>query len=268
MQAFFLQGMQRKLFAVFFPAEQSKDNKFILHIPAFAEEMNCARHIVSQQSRVFAEQGYSVLQIDLFGTGDSTGDFSEATWDSWKQDIESACQWLTAQGAESVTFWGLRLGALLAMECASHINLKVEKLILWQPVLFGEQFFMQFLRLKTVAAMMDSKLPAVKIGELKQQLLSGQFIEVAGYLLNPELMTVVMKLDASEINLPSGTEVVLISISSNNEPLSQKVLQFVDVMKSKQHKVIVRGVSGASFWVTHKSESLPQLNSVTLQCCL
>jgi len=209
MQAFFLQGSQRKLFAVFYPAKQSETTKFILHIPAFAEELNCARHVISQQGRAFSEQGYSVLQVDLFGTGDSTGEFSDATWENWKQDVESACQWLASQGAETVTFWGLRLGSLLAIDCISSVNIKVDKLILWQPILHGEQFVTQFLRLKTAATLMDSSLSLLKVAELKQQVLSGQFIEVAGYLINPELMKKIIQLDALKIDLSENIDILI-----------------------------------------------------------
>ena len=268
MQAFFLPSDKRKIFSVFHPAKGGEAAKFILHIPAFAEEMNCARHIISQQCRELANQGYSVLQIDLSGTGDSSGEFSEATWEGWKQDVETASQWLASQGAKSVTFWGLRLGALLAIDCVAAVSLKVEKLILWQPVLTGELFLMQFLRLKTAAAMMDGNSPAVKVSEFKRQLLSGQSVEVAGYLLNSELATAIISLDALQLDLPADIKVALFDISNKKPQLSRKNLQFIELLKSKNNDVDVRHVSGSSFWVTHGNETLSELNLATLECCL
>ena len=53
--------------------------------------MNKSRRMAALQARAFAEMGFGVLQIDLFGCGDSSGDFSDARWDIWKQDL-IACQ--------------------------------------------------------------------------------------------------------------------------------------------------------------------------------
>ena len=266
MQAFFLPLNGDEIFTVYYPADKG-NKQFILHIPAFAEEMNCARHIVSQQCRAFAELGYSVLQIDLFATGDSSGDFSEATWLNWKQSVGAACLWLAEQGAESVIFWGLRVGALLAMDCISTVNLKVDKLILWQPVLSGEQFVQQFLRLKTAGAMLDVNALPVKVTELKQQLLSGQFVEVSGYLLNPALMMPIIKLDAFEIEFPSEIELVLFDISNNKSQISAKTISFVEHLKLKQRLVEINSISGPLFWSTHGCDRVPELILSTLQCC-
>ena len=43
-------------------------------VKAWAEEMNKARRMAALQARLLAENGYAVLQIDLHGCGDSSGD--------------------------------------------------------------------------------------------------------------------------------------------------------------------------------------------------
>ena len=50
--------------------------------------------------------GFGVLQIDLFGCGDSSGDFSDARWDIWKQDIAAAREWLEERISAPVSLWG------------------------------------------------------------------------------------------------------------------------------------------------------------------
>ncbi len=52
--------------------------------------MNKSRRMAALQARAFAAMGFGVLQIDLFGCGDSSGDFSDARWDIWKQDLAIA----------------------------------------------------------------------------------------------------------------------------------------------------------------------------------
>ena len=58
----------------------------------FCEEMNKARRMAALQSRRLAALGYSVLQIDLFGCGDSSGDFADAR-EIWKRP-QIALDWL------------------------------------------------------------------------------------------------------------------------------------------------------------------------------
>jgi alpha-beta hydrolase superfamily lysophospholipase len=63
----------------------------ILYVHPFAEELNLSRRMAAQQARAFAGLGFAVLQIDLFGCGDSCAIFppdgginGNATW-RWLQ---------------------------------------------------------------------------------------------------------------------------------------------------------------------------------------
>ena len=136
------------LFAMYFTSRSKSNSQCIVHIPAFAEEMNKSRHMVSMQARAFADQGYSVLVFDLWGTGDSQGEFSEATLEIWLNNIQSVLLWLQDKGYQSIHLWGLRSGVLLAMDYVHKYDSCIDQLICWQPVLNGEQFVMQFLRLR------------------------------------------------------------------------------------------------------------------------
>ncbi len=266
LKAFFIESAVGSLFSLYYPAQKQDEHKFILHVPAFAEELNCSRQIVDQQCRAFVEEGYSVLLIDLFGTGDSTGDFSSATWAQWKQDIIDASQWLKEQGAESIVLWGLRVGALLAMECVNTLALQVNKLILWQPVLVGETFVMQFLRLKVVASMLDKRGLIIKTSELKQQILKGQSIEVAGYCCHPQLLQPLLQLNAIQQDLCAVKDVLLIEVSSNkNSALSPVNKQFVELLQNKHQNVSVQQVFGDNFWSVHGCLQLPDLMTATVQ---
>src|SRR6476646_41057 len=92
----------------------------IVHVHAFAEEMNKARRMAALQARAFANAGYAVLQCDLLGCGDSSGDFGDATWDAWVDDVLLACRWLTERTRAPLWLWGLRAGCLLAGEAAQQ----------------------------------------------------------------------------------------------------------------------------------------------------
>jgi exosortase A-associated hydrolase 2 len=258
---FFLNNKGRALFSVFYPAQETLTPKgFILHIPAFAEEMNKSRRMVALQAQNFAKNGYAVLVIDLFGTGDSSGDFSEATWTIWKQDIASACLWLTEQGAIAITLWGQRLGTLLAMDFASDAAFKINHLLCWQPVLSGELFITQFLRLRLAATMIDKNAPQEKTADLKQQLLAGQHVEVAGYSLSPDLVKPLLVLSATRIDTGNIGHISFIEVlSSPDKPAAANTLKFVEEQQSKGKSVTLSTVVGSPFWATQEIAEVPEL---------
>ena len=47
----------------------------VLYVHPLAEEMNKSRRMAALQARALAASGWVVLQVDLFGCGDSDGDF-------------------------------------------------------------------------------------------------------------------------------------------------------------------------------------------------
>jgi exosortase A-associated hydrolase 2 len=249
MKPFFIETCSGSLFGVFWPSQGNDLNQAILHIPAFAEEMNKSRRMVALQARALAEQGYAMSVIDLFGTGDSDGDFGEASWDIWLQNIADVIAWLKQQGAHTITLWGLRLGALLAMDFSHHNPGLVDRLLLWQPVLNGDVFVTQFLRLRVAAAMMNAALPQEKTSELKSRLLNGQTLEVAGYALHPDLIRPLVALKAVTLSLQNIKEVVIFELAASNESepslLNQ---QFLNRLQAVDIKASLTVVEGDTFW--------------------
>lgn len=157
----------------------------IVHVHAFAEEMNKSRHMVALQADVWAQDGWTVLQIDLGGCGDSEGDFADASWDGWLEDVRLAYAWAAARNDGPVWLWGLRLGALLAADATTRFGLDCG-LLLWQPVASGNQHLQQFLRMWKMAqvvgkAAADDELPP------QQRLAAGETVEIAGYAISPDL---------------------------------------------------------------------------------
>jgi len=266
MRVFFLESRSGPLFATYRPASNSDSRRAILHVPAFAEEMNKSRRMVALQANAFAEQGYAVLSIDLFGTGDSSGDFVDASWQIWQDNLLEALDWLTGQGAERITLWSLRAGALLALELIKSGKLKaLDSLIAWQPVLSGDVFLTQFLRLRVAAAMMNPELPQETTSELKKQLQRGEVVEVAGYSLNPELVIPFLAAKADLNEDVSIHSVALIEVlpPGVNE-LSAPVRQFVSALQGVPITVVGDSVAGDSFWNSQEIVTVPDLIPLTI----
>ncbi len=138
------------------------------------------------QARALAECGFGTLILDLFGTGDSEGEFVQGRWDIWLGDLLAGADWLEPR-AGPVAVLGLRWGALLATELVRALGQRAAHLVLWQPVVDGRRYMDQFLRLRVAASAMGPDA-GVTVTELRQALEDGETLEVAGYELHPELV--------------------------------------------------------------------------------
>lgn len=98
MDAFFLPVGSGQRFAIFHPAQGGTARGLVAYVHPFAEEMNKSRRMAALQAKALAAHGYAVLQLDLLGCGDSSGDFGDASWQAWVDDVVLACQWLRRQG--------------------------------------------------------------------------------------------------------------------------------------------------------------------------
>jgi exosortase A-associated hydrolase 2 len=195
-QPLFLEAPAGRLFAVYFPPAPTQAKRGgLVYVPPFAEEMNQSRRMATLQARRLSAQGVGVLLLDLYGTGDSAGDFEDARWDTWIGDITAALAWLAERCPGPHGLWGLRLGGLLALEAARRAPDRVERVFLWQPVTRGRRMLDQFLRVR-VAAAMGKAGPGESTSDLRKALAAGETLEVAGYPLSGSLAAAI---DAAEL---------------------------------------------------------------------
>jgi exosortase A-associated hydrolase 2 len=185
--AFFLPADSGRRFCIYHPSARRDSAAGIVYVHPFFEEMNKSRRMAALQSRRLAAAGIAVLQVDLFGCGDSSGDFVDARWETWKEDVRIALAWLKARVAGQFGLWGLRLGATLAADLARDADLGLDHLVLWQPVASGELFLTQFLRLRLAAEMLAEGAAQSGVRELRLVLGRGEPLEIAGYDLHPRL---------------------------------------------------------------------------------
>lgn len=177
------------------PAPHVPPRGGILYVHPFAEELNRSRRMAALQSRQFAARGFAVLQIDLFGCGDSCGDFNAARWDLWKRDLSTALAWLAERSSGPLQLWGLRLGGLLALDVAC--TTRVDGIILWHPFLHGRSCVNQFLLQPQGTAKGPPSLAA-----LRTTLATQGLIEIHGYELSAPLARAIDACDAARMVLP------------------------------------------------------------------
>jgi exosortase A-associated hydrolase 2 len=201
-EPFFLDAQPGKRFCLYH-VPQGRARGSVLHVPAYAEEMNKSRRMVAHQARRLAALGLGVLQLDLYGCGDSDGQSGDARWDIWKQDLALALAWLHARIDGPVTLWGLRLGGLLALDFARE-RTDIASVLLWQPVTDGAAYLTQFLRLRLAADMLASGQGAQGgTDALRRLLADGASLDIAGYTLTPALAAAIERTTADAMAPPA-----------------------------------------------------------------
>ena len=255
----FLQSSGGRRFCILHePAERRADGGVMLYVHPFAEEMNKARRMAALQARALAAAGWTVLQVDLAGCGDSEGEFGEATWDRWVADVREAAGWLRERTGHEPWLWGLRAGSLVAVDAAAGMA-SMPGLLFWQPVLSGKQFLQQVLRLKIASQILGPTDAArVDTRELREWLRRGDSLEVAGYELSPALAA---GLEAAELAPIAGEcPVVWIEVAGAAEAaMSPAGRAGATQWKSSGHEIDARCVTGPAFWQTQEITECPAL---------
>ena len=261
---FFLPGNRGRRFCVrYAPASGSACGRSIVYVHPLAEEMNKTRRMAAVQARALADAGWNVLQVDLFGCGDSEGEFGDADWPQWRTDVADAAEWLFRQTGYQPALWGLRAGCLLACEVAKDLD-PAPDLLLWQPMVSGRQSLQQFLRLKVASQIIADATPD-RLGtrDLHDQLTRGESIDVGGYVLSPG---VALGLDASELAPPAlPTRVAWLEVSpAQPADLSPAALGRIQAWQAAGHRVDARALVGPQFWQTQEIAECPELVAATL----
>ena len=246
-EAFYLETDAGRLFSLY-TAPESKIKASIIFIPPFMEEMNRSRDLVAKQARAFAEMGYAILTLDLYGTGDSEGDLIDADWSLWKQNVLSAANWLREKNGRSVLLWGLRLGCLIAADLADEYPDRFKKLLLWQPVFNGKQYLTQILRLRMVY-LVSHDLPPEKTVDMRKRLQEGDTVEIAGYPLPGQLGG---EIDALKITDFKGLGHCRIdwfeNIVDTSDTLSVAVQKTIEELQKRGAAISVYTYQSPQFW--------------------
>jgi len=231
----------------------------VVYVHPFAEEMNKSRRMAALQARAFARAGYAVLQCDLLGCGDSSGDFGDATWDHWLDDVARAAAWLRGRYDAPLTLWGLRAGCLVASEAARQGSIDCDFLF-WQPMTAGKVALQQHLRLHVAKEMLDGHAGA-GTQRLRERLARGEAIDIAGYSLNPALAA---GLEQATLQPSATGRSAWLEVSTREDgALLPASAALIERWKASGRRVAERVVKGPPFWSATEIEEAPELIAAT-----
>ena len=231
----------------------------VIFVHGFAEEMNKSRRMVARMARLLAADGWRVVQRDLCGCGDSSGEFADASWAAWVDAIDA--ELAGAAAGHPVWLWCMRAGALLAPAVLAErprVNL-----LLWQPVLSGAQHLQQFLRLHAGARIVGAATADPGASPV-QRLRAGEPVEVGGYQIGPALA---MGLEQAVFAAPEhfAGRIVWFELSNDEAPeLSIPAARAIDRLNAAGLMADTRMLRGPQFWQTQEIEESEALLEQTL----
>ena len=231
----------------------------VLYVPPFAEELNKSRRMAALGARALAQRGWLVVQIDLFGCGDSAGEFGQASWAVWLDDLSRAWRLLSTKCEGPLVLWTLRAGGLLAADWLAMCEGLNPNLLMWQGVTSGKQHLAQFLRVKAAGEMLIGSDAKVVMADLRGELMAGRPVEIAGYELSP---AVANGLDASTLTLPSNYRgaVGVFEVSGADHAEASPALRSIEErFRGRGVEADIGVVSGPAFWQTQEIETAPAL---------
>ncbi len=248
---FFLPGHEGNLFALYHrPAGPARCRGGVLYVHPFSNEMLYTRRPAALLARALAGRGWGVLQVDLFGCGDSDGDFRDARWETWVDDLTTAFDWLQERVGGRVGLVGLRLGGLLALDFASRARRKIDRVLLWHPVVNGRQLMTDFLRQRILSDAIGERVgESATAQELQQTIDPGEPVEVPGYEIMPHLGQAIAGIHIAPLGLAVTTPVrwveVVSAVEDPGRPLAQST---VHAWQAAGREATLHLVAGRPFW--------------------
>lgn len=266
-EPFFLTAGSGQRFCLYHdPPPSTRCRGAFVYVHPFGEEMNKSRRMAAMQARAFAAAGYGVLQVDLLGCGDSSGEFGDARWDIWKNDVALAVEWLDRKGIAPVGLWGLRLGALLALDFAKSSGRIFDTILLWQPIASGATFLTQLLRMRIAGGMLAGPNDrSAGTQAMRSTLAAGEALEVGGYELAPQLASAIDSIRMEDLVVTTCPVHWLEIVPESGHAVSPASRRIADDWTRNGVDLHLQAVSCLPFWATQEISECPALLSATTE---
>jgi exosortase A-associated hydrolase 2 len=244
------------------PSHDTVNDRAVLILPPFAEEMNKARRMLALQSQFGAQHGISFFLPDVVGTGDSEGDFEACRWGHWEQDVLVIVQWIRAQGFTSVDLLALRSGIFLARRLLEEPIVKIGRVVLWNPVLSGKKMMGQLRRTRRFQSR-EAHSGASAI-EAESYTVSTPIVELAGYRIHSELIAEIETLLLERLTWPRGTNVHWLDVSLlDDDTVPSRTEAVLEKWRQSGVDAHYLRLIGRPFWLGPEIEIVPELLKVT-----
>lgn len=161
LEPLFFPSGEIQLFGIWRAANNAK--RVWVICPPFAEEEKSAHRTLTEIALALQGRGEASLFFSYRGTGDSEGDFADATLNNWCADIAAAVAVVTTRMPDAeIGFLGVRLGASLAYLERERAS----RLLLIEPILAGRAMLGQLNMRQKMRVSMEGGGAALPAGDL------------------------------------------------------------------------------------------------------
>ena len=215
----------------------------------FGEEKINSHRFFFNYANELAELGILVMRFDYWGTGDSSGNFEDATFETRTRDILRACEVCREKyNCEKVILLGLRIGANLALKASSLVGYHC---IAWAPVPDPYHYLFDFLRINLTTQTSTYKKIIRNRNELIKDLKNGEIVSVDGYLLTWNLFAEAHDFSLSSIiSIPFRKDTLLLDIVKNVNRPTKKLHELFINSSFFAKKVDLRTIEETPFWIS------------------
>ncbi len=257
----YLAGRQGPLFVL--RRGPASGTRCVLVVPPFADEMNKCRRMVTLLAMQLAQSGIVTVVPDLYGTGDSGGDFVDAGWDLWQDDLARTARWCEGAVGPVTGLLGIRLGCALACEDKVLAAMPdLSRTVFWQPVLDGSRHLTQFMRVRVAASMANDVKES--IADLRAELMATGEIEISGYRTSRGLVAELDAVKESPV-LPGRLGAVdwFEIVREAGQPVSPASARSIQASADAGLRVESHAIAGEPFWATTEIVTNDELVSAT-----
>jgi exosortase A-associated hydrolase 2 len=205
-----------------------------------------------------------VLLVDLYGTGDSAGDFADASFRGWSADLQTAAGWLGERGVGELDVLAVRGGALLLQDLKLPAGMRNGRAVLWQPLIDGRLLVAQFLRLRVAEEMTRGERDGESV-DVRKLLRNDGRVEVGGYEITRELVAELEAI-ADPLSRPGDWRTwhwFEVTAPGVAEP-GTAAQRGIAALRSRGAVVSAQAVAGDPFWATPEVAVAPALIEATV----
>ncbi|MFW9873542.1 MAG: serine aminopeptidase domain-containing protein [Candidatus Thorarchaeota archaeon] len=208
--------------------EEVRKGYIIIH--PFAEEKKCSHKILVELARKL----YYVFLFDLYGCGDSEGDFSKGNITRWLTDLDSAQTFFCKEyKIISTGFIGLRLGGFISLIFGSQMN-SVDQLVLLEPILSPQRFFRQLLRKKMIKEFKTFGIIRTDGKNISENIKEDNIVDFDGYAIGSKFFKDIAKYNIDKLNFTKS--ISILGLSKTNSGYGKKYVNSLQNDLNIQYK--------------------------------
>lgn len=230
----------------FAPQPPTQSQHCVLVVPPLFEEMNRCRPLSGHLAKCLAASGITVETFDYSNTGDSSGDFVDANFDSWWREVAQIYQALK-DNYRRVSIVAIRSAALTLMHWLQSSEVNVDDILLLAPVADGSEITHTLI--KTTQAQMLFAGKRQSETEIRQTLQTAGSYEFSGYEVSQDLFAALEAVSLTSANRTVCNRFALLSWSRSDSANLPAPLQGLLVDGSFARTFVHQShVTAAAFW--------------------